>query len=178
MARELAAQGEEIERLVLINASAANFRYRHLWASADLLGWVGASANTRTTLFLRLRQLASILEGRSTLGGLAHIARKLSRIPSVIREVREPGETAASLIDFDRLSAIYRRIDVEYVPKAYEGRIALIAAADDPESPDEMAEWWRRAGADVKLYVVPGTHNENLTQYVEELATQLRAALA
>jgi amino acid adenylation domain-containing protein len=178
MARELTAQGEQVERLVLISSSAANVRYRQLRASVDWLRWVGASADTRTTLYLRLRDLSQRLEGGSLLDGLAHLASKLGRVPAVVREVRQPGESAASWPDFEGLASIYLQLGAEYLPGPYQGRVALIAAADDPEPPQEMAEWWRRAGVEVELYVVPGTHDESLTRYAEDLAAQIRAALA
>jgi amino acid adenylation domain-containing protein len=178
MAQQLEAEGERVERLILISASASNGRYRRLRSATDRLAWIGVRARLRRALFLRLRQISMSLQGRSPAERLGYVMRKLSRIPGLLGEIHGFTETATSGVQAGGFSDLYHQIDDEYVPGPHFGPLILITGEDDPEPPDEMAACWRRLGADVELHRLPGTHQDALTENMQLLAEALRAALA
>ena len=136
------------------------------------------SARRRRALFLRLREISISLQGLTWVERLDYAFRKLNRIPALPRDVHDLGQMTAVDLTADNLADLYHQIDHEYVPDAYAEGLVLIVGEDDPESPEEMAHWWRELGAEVELHRLPGVHQDALTENVEELAGVLRKALA
>ena len=76
-----------------------------------------------------------------------------------------------------QVSDVFHRIDDEYVPRPYPGRVTLIWGSGEQETPEHAAAWWRRLGADVELHVLPGTHIEAITRDVMNFARELQRCL-
>jgi amino acid adenylation domain-containing protein len=188
MARLLAAQGQRVDVLVPVAASASNARPAWRWirrllrSIAALRGygpdqqasWLVQASNVlaqldgmtprqRAAFALTLpRKIRWLLRNE-----LAHAptSRELERVPDPPRERRA------------QLRNTYLRLDAEHVLRPYSGPLTLLWPAEDPVGPDEAARRWRGVAPRVEVRVVPGTHATCLTEHVGAAATELRRCL-
>jgi amino acid adenylation domain-containing protein len=156
LARRLKSQGERVDRLVLLCASANNARYRPLETMVSLLGRVqrlGPEERLRHFLALRERivRLAEIknyyrsrlaelsrMETRDKLtffrqkAGRSFGAAGLTLVSAVkngkSQEVSQQSGVATTVVDDrrERVGAAYGRAMLGYVPKSYPGRVTLL----------------------------------------------------
>jgi phthiocerol/phenolphthiocerol synthesis type-I polyketide synthase D len=65
-----------------------------------------------------------------------------------------------------------------FVPGRYTGRIVLFRSQEsDANAGTDESLGWRRLGADVDVYRVPGDHTTCLTRHINKIAQHLRPYL-
>lgn len=182
VARLLEAEGERVERLVLVSASAANVRFTRLRGAIESLGGlVGARSAVRRALYRRLRELSLRLGEGPARERLGQALRRATKLPGALAallggESKTPGSVhGASARDY--LRQRYQEIDAEYVPRRYGGPVHLIWPETDPEPVERAAQYWGKLSPSVVLRRVPGNHTTCLTKHVDALAEQIRACL-
>jgi len=140
MARLLAASGETIDLLVMID-SYPPLRYA---SPAQQLGVYARRVTHRTSRLLRSRGPGQAKESRSL--GIAFT-------PAMLR-VRECAAKALRA----------------YCPRYYRGRIRFIRAGTPLHFPHDPAKVWTKFTDRLEVETAPGDHHELLTTYSESLA--------
>jgi len=188
LARLLAAQGQRVDVLVPVAASASNARpawrwLRRLLRSIAALG--GYGPDRQAYLLMQASTVLTQLDGmtpRQRTAFALTLPRKirwlfgseLAQAPAPLGLERAPDTPQARRA---RLRNTYLRLDAEYVLRPYAGPVTLLWPAEDPVEPDEAARWWRRVAPRVDVRVVPGTHVTCLTEHVGAAAETLRHCL-
>jgi thioesterase domain-containing protein len=156
MARQLQAQGERVDLLVLLCASASNVRYKRLLNLVNRIGRLkGLEADAQMRQFLTLRARAVRVRGiwnyyKQRLGELSRMAtggqmtllrskalKAVMNLSSACRSaltdespqaVPSPVDQGTQAAEDHRLkaTAIYSQAILSYVPKPYAGRIAVL----------------------------------------------------
>jgi thioesterase domain-containing protein len=191
IARRLSHEGERVDALVLIAASAGNLRLKYLrrwvaplrifskraerrvfarlnpfWMAMTLL-----PLSQRPSFVLsKLPRLFELLRG-STLGTKETLAER-SLDASAQRDSFSGAALRAQIAD------TYHRIDREYWPGPYRGKVTLFCWDGEPEGPAEMARWWSQIAAQVELHTFHGKwHGDSLTGQAEAVGERLRVCL-
>ena len=129
MARRLAAQGQTVELLALVEVQTINARLRLLLRR--LTGGPAAFLGLQTFLLPPLAALQSLWRRRGGRGRASDPAR---------------------IADCDRAVGAH-------TPRPYAGPVTLIRAADDPQTyPGDPIRLWREIAPDLRVRSVPGTH--------------------
>jgi amino acid adenylation domain-containing protein len=191
MARRLVAEGEKVDALILIAASAANLRFAFLRQLVSPLRIISKRAELRTFVALqpywRLLARLSLLQwpGFSFSG----LPRAWGQFRNSVLRRRRGGQDLSVHVDTrieDKtamsfrasLRGTYLRIDKEYTPGRYPGRVIIFWAIGEDESPEEAARWWSKVAGQVELHTIPGRgHDIALTEHVEAVAETLRSCL-
>jgi thioesterase domain-containing protein len=206
MAQQLRAQGEKVERLVIIEGVARNTEYRMRHRVARGIGRIfGLDGRTQLDLFFRLRSLgegfwaasgverAKITERKigRILSGRSHSLRQAARF--VFGRPLEPrrestGMMAAGPADWNKIAeertAVYHRILTGYVAHRYPGRVTVFRATERNLPEPSPALGWDKVTRDVDLHMIPGDHDscvlnpENLAVLAEHLKTCLSPEFA
>ena len=194
MARRLRAAGERVGVTVLVEAHAPVRGQRTLQRASDSLRHLrGLPAGARARLAERvdhvsdrLAHLTRYYEERwrrahasgegipSRLVGraLTTAARDLLRgRPTSTRDEASP-EVAAPA--FGRRH-VYRGAFRRYAPAAYDGRVLLLRAAEDPAYRPDLG--WSRLVPRLEIDVIPGEHLTCITRHVAAFAARLEQAL-
>ncbi|HEV3468924.1 MAG TPA: amino acid adenylation domain-containing protein [Pyrinomonadaceae bacterium] len=184
MARQLTAQGERVDLLVLIHA-AARRRGRARFLRA-LVRRAGSLLALRPENELRLWYLVTPLgklswpERGAFLLGKAGRALRLAA-GKVTKGLRGGSDDVSISCDPRRgaeLDLSYLGATHGYVPKPYPGRVTLLwpeeAAASVGGDP---TMGWRGVAAEVEVRAVPGDHATCITLHQEALAGELRSCL-
>jgi thioesterase domain-containing protein len=185
MARLLVAEGQEVDHLLLVAAFpiGAGFSWlrRVLWGAGAL---AGAATAHQTALFVSLRAAILRLRTPAPSGRLRALLDETRRVRNRIGGIRWwPGAPRPAAVPAEherfrqRLRAEYLRIDAEYAPRPYPGRITLLWPADDPIEAETAASWWRNVAGRVDVEVVPGTHVTCLTFQVKASAETITRCL-
>jgi amino acid adenylation domain-containing protein len=193
MARRLEAEGESVSTLVLVGASAANVRYRRLRRRMRFLGeLVQWHPQTETYVFRRVRDFFAHQEGMSPVKRFAHVLRKtriatreLVRLASRLgggatAEVEgglDPGELSPRGYR-EGIWEIYQRLDREYVPQEYGGRVVVLWPEEDPTPASTVVDEWKRVAPGAQLRPIRGDHTTSLTRHVATLADTVSACLS
>jgi thioesterase domain-containing protein len=177
IARQLRAQGEQVDRLILIGprlperkpgALATQWRY--------YLGRLKRLAN------LPAREQAAYVKEklRQGLGIVTSLARLKVR-ESLADERPTAALTGKSISPEDgheRMMRIYARVMRTYKVRRYSGSITILWAQDEPaQGPGGPARVWGKAGSRLEIRHVPGAHLTCITIHVRALAERLRACL-
>ena len=190
MARQLVAQGEQIIGLILIHATASNLRYHCLRKLVAPLGLVSREAEL--DCYVRLQPFWHRF---SELPLTESVPFFLSKIPVALRRagawlgnhrpttVSRLGQlNSHSIPNYEQSSAIresYLRIESEYVPEPFGGRVFLLWADGDIESPTDALHWWRQIAPRSELIPIPGTlHTVSLTTYAASVAKIMCSCIA
>ena len=197
MARRLRAEGERVNLTVLVEAHAPVRGQRTLQSASDLVRRMrGLPAPSRDALSARLDRASTRLAyltryyegrwrsagapgkaGRSRLigRGLASAARgalaRVARRPAQPAPAPTPDPAAPA---FGRRH-VYRGSFRRYAPAAYEGRVLLLRAADDPAYRPDLG--WARLIPHLEVDVIPGEHLTCITRHVAAFAARLEQAL-
>ena len=182
MARRLEAAGQSVELLVLFGASAANLRFRRLSRWTEILGGLLRQSSEERSRAVRAparRDPSPRSDAAVEAGDLP--VRRAGKIPRTFggcsgarthRETRADGALRRS-----RSATLYLRIDREYFPGPYAGRVTLLWPSEGPETPEEEADAWRKVAGEVDLHVIPGSHTMGLSRNVRLLAEELSRCL-
>jgi thioesterase domain-containing protein len=188
MARQLEAQGERVETLLLIDAALENasLPFRMLGrASRRLAAGLRWSEVTRRQIHLRLRPAlqAYAESARSGAGGrvrfLANALRSLRRrLGATAKGGADTGEIGADISAYVTRHLAYGARRRDYVPGRFTGRIALFRSdylLDKP--PGGSTAGWHHVAAGVDVHWLPGTHQSAVTQHVAVVAEKMKAYL-
>lgn len=188
VARRLVAEGEEVDALVVLDASAGNARFRLVSRLARAIAWLGRlDRSTEAALFLSLRDRAGDaavrIEGWHPRRAAPNAAssRPAGPMPGGAAAHGHGGEDldlAAGTADWpesERIAA-FRRVARSHVPGRYAGSITLLV----PEQRRSLRRdlWWSLVADRVEVHTVPGAHLTSITEHGTEIAERLRACLA
>ncbi len=167
MARQLRAEGQRVDLLVLIDPAYPPVVHRAARALSGRVGnLLGLGADKQLESFLRLRHVYKF-------------ARHQRRWEDVKAFTANDPSIETLLPTGDALrgdtSALFNWVTAGYSFDAYPGKVVLLWARDEP-----FAGVWRRKAAledNVELRVIPGTHRSCLVEHVQTLAEELSACL-
>lgn len=171
IARRLQAQGERVERLVLIAPRPWSHPLLRRRLSMGIGRLLGLAPEVELTAFMRL---VDRLDRRNW-------ARHEKNKPhDRSRGTRNPPTREAPTAEDSRRGRLwkaYRRANRAYVLRKYAGELTLVWAEGEmhrfgyPDGP------WRRVVRHVDLHLVPGEHLTSVTRYVASVAQCLRTCL-
>lgn len=181
MARQLVAAGERVDLLVLIGSSARNLRFRALRRLLAPLSDARADAKSfGTRLSGGVARLDQWWAKQRSLPPREHpqlMRRRVQKGYDLLRYVIQ-GDSRNGKHTTSALYPLYQRIDQEYVPQKYNGKVTLLWSAGESEPLEEAVRWWRMIAGDVELHVLPGaTHQEALTAHPDVVAACLKSCI-
>ena len=197
MARQLRAEGERVEAVVMIDSSAPAFGRRALHRASDVLGRLrGLPADARAGLFVRgdrtweeivewtryyqnrlgvLRRFGTRAQMDFVVDKLAFTAGRVARVFDGRQQWRERApvhDVPPALTDpWDT----YRRAVRQYVPSTYAGLVALFRAEQFPAHRPDLG--WSRLLPRLEVRVIPGDHHTCITRHVATFAACLEEVL-
>lgn len=204
MGRQLELQGERVDLLVLLCASASNVRYKLL---QSIVNRVNREVEARLSRFLALRERVVRIEGiwnyyRGRLGELSRMeadeqitflgnkaGKVVTNLAGALRSVLIAGKSPEAPSNIDqmaqaaedrhhRATAIYDRAALGYVPKHYAGRVIVLWPGELAlDNPDDPSDGWSKVAAEVAVHTIPGGHITCVTRHVHDLAGVLQACL-
>ena len=204
MAQQLRAQGEQVEKLVIIDTPAQSPRFRYLW---NLTTWwaslVNMNQDERNEAFLSLRnyffrmryfirlsltdKVAYIFDRGSAVG--AKIARALSQAIRIDESNNDSDIVQFEEDDFDRnriqgLFAVNETAFRLYIPKKYPGEMILFLSSEGYQDVDKDYShipnlgWNSVIEGSIESHIIPGNHNEIIREpKVRVLGEQIRQVL-
>jgi len=183
MARQLQAEGQKVDLLVLMDPEVPG----HHRLVRTILNRIGdlmqLDQAKQFDSFLRLRHLyrwlrySSYREGQDLSPSITdeHVERKQRRDQAYATQTRP--DTIVPILGVlrqDWLGA-YDWIASVYIPGPYRGKVTLFWASEEP---GRRAAWNKMPQpAEVEVHVVPGTHDTCRTDYLPDLAEHLRKCL-
>lgn len=197
MARQLRAEGEVVERVVLVDSTGVNARFRWIAPVLDQIagGNTDAVITRRAGVLRWLRYYTGRLRGVRRMRASerwawlrTNVHRRMSAAGRVARirraeSVEFTGERFDRSPEFDarpatRLLRMQERAAVAYVPRGFDGRVDVVWAADEfPASAGDRTRGWARAARDVRVHMISSAHVGLITYDLEALGTTLRACL-
>jgi thioesterase domain-containing protein len=188
MARRLAAEGERIDALVLIAASAVNLRFKRLRQVVSPLGFFSKRAESRA--FARLQPFWNILTQLPFSQRPAFVLSKFPRLLELLHDLMPgrsqghsgngdaPPQRTSRAAFRENLRETYLQIDREYYPGSYSGKVTLFCWVGEHEGPDEAVRWWSEIAGNVELHrFLGGNHVDALIGRIEVVAERLRSCL-
>jgi thioesterase domain-containing protein/acyl carrier protein len=197
MSRLLSEQGQKVDLLVLIHASARKARLRRIFR--HIIRRVGAlvplTPEQELGALLSLRYFVNGLEesrGGTKLSFVLNKARKaLARAAMSLADgfnKRAGGALAGDASEgvspksYSRHSAEltlrYYRATHDYVPQKYRGRVTLFWPEEESAGlTDDPTKGWGRVAEEVLVHSVPGNHLTSVTRHHQAVAEQLRVCL-
>ena len=197
MSRRLSEQGQKVDLLVLIHASARNARprrfFRHIIRRVGAL--VPLTPEQELGALMSLRYFVNGLEesrGVTKLSFVLNKARKaLARASMRLADRfngRAGGASAGNAPEgvspksYSRHSAEltlrYQWATYDYVPQEYRGRVTLFwPEQESAGQTDDPTRGWGRVAEEVLVHSVPGDHLTSVTRYHQAVAEQLRVCL-
>ena len=196
MARQLRAEGERVEAVVMIDTRAPALGRRALHRASDVLGRLrGLPPDARAGLFVRVDRAweeidewaryyqtrIGILRRSGTraqmdfLGRkLAGTARRFARVLESRPEWRDsaPAHDPAAL---DGPRHTYRQAIRRYAPTRYAGLVALFRAEEFPADRPDLG--WARLLPHLEVGVIPGDHHTCITRHVAAFGARLEDVL-
>jgi len=204
MAQRLTAQGERVEFLALLDTPAEN-TWLGAGLLRGLVDWSGKirgrTEQERLERFIRLQR--RIVAGREWAGYYRRRVREVLRYPvnervaTLRRQARRSSEALVRIFRprpaFPAASTrspeptgptrarpgspdeAYGRAMAGYIPRRYDGRIALFNAHGDSSEPTDLG--WRAVAREVEVHVIPGDHLTFITRHVRVLGEHLSACL-
>jgi hypothetical protein len=79
------------------------------------------------------------------------------------------------------IAETYRKAIIEYRPRWFPGRLALLWPVEEPrpiEEPEDVAMGWSRVAPHVTVRHIPGNHSTSLTDHVRDAADCLRDCIS
>jgi amino acid adenylation domain-containing protein len=171
VARRLVAEGDRVDALVVIDASARNVRYRPVRHLARVLAWIGRlDRQAEARLFLSLRALARDL-------GSGPAAWRRRRDASAVADAREDLDLVGDYTGWPESGRVgeFRGVVRSHVPGRYAGTVVLLVPEERRSLRHDL--WWSLVADRVEVHAVPGAHLTSITEHGPELAERLRACL-
>ena len=192
MARQLVAEGERVDALILIAASVFNLRLMRLRQAVSLLGILSQHAESRAFALGRaIYQKFYLLPP----AGLPKFLLTKALQQLVQRHPWITGDSASGQDHSEKMNGptsrialrtalregrreTYQRIDRRYRPGSYPGKVTVFWWEGEDEGPDEGARCWSEVAGSVELHRFHGgRHPDFITGNIEIIATKLRACL-
>jgi amino acid adenylation domain-containing protein len=187
MARQLKAQGAEVDALLLIDSDPRDVRVmRPLRRLIHHLGsWFSLSEGTELSWFRKCRRFVRVWNGP---GGAYRIAtypirwttRKLFRDmggPDTGSEEKNLSGLPAAMARRSRWP-IYHQIVQSYLPERYPGKVVVFQSSDVRRNcSGDPAASWRYITADIETHAIAGDHKTCVTRHVDDLARKMSACL-
>jgi amino acid adenylation domain-containing protein len=186
IARMLAQHGETVSRLIMIDASASNLRYRWLWDNPVMTAArrIDLEMGGRAFLYARyqldwMRQHRGKGRPKLIVGRLHRKARSLIRgQPPIGDDLIAGPENQTVGGSWLKLRETYQRIDHLHFPAPYDGPALLLWPREHPtEQLSDVRPWWEQTCTRIEFEDIPGNNVTCLTKYVDHLAQALSAAL-
>jgi thioesterase domain-containing protein len=180
MARQLRAQGDRVEAVVLVDTRAPGLALRALHRASDGMARLRrAPANERSELLWSLVRAADTVIAharyyehrfqalrRTDLRGRAEfMGRQLGRVVKRLSRLRHPGRprtTAPARLAGP--SEAYRRAIRRHLTAAYDGPVALFLADGFPADRPDLG--WSRLVPQLEVVRIPGDHHSCVTRHV------------
>lgn len=188
LARQLHAQGETVDALVLIEAAARSVRFKLLhdairlsgrllqFESGRVVGWHELLKYYDT----RLRDFFNL----PLVGRVSFLTNKAIR---TVKRLFRPDATQPHMLRrwrleyTDQVAAVadaHHKALVSYVPRRYPGPVALLYARAGSGHPgDDPSFGWHRVAGQVSLEYIPGDHVTSITSHVDAIARHIRDVL-
>ena len=188
MARQLHAQGQRVDLLLLIDPDAPA---RHRWvrmAVSHLCDLMGIDQEKQLAYFLSLQHLYRYLR-------FSHYRR--SKIAELLGVVK-PGEARHKLGNEDiaaplrlKLKAFFPHVETlrqeylnlydwsatDYAPELYAGNITFFWTSEEPWRPVGWQKVVQAKKHEVEIYTLPGNHITSRTEHLPIMAEHLRTCL-
>jgi len=186
MARQLQAEGQQVDRLVIVDAAATTTRYAFLDRPVEIIGRpVGWDARRRASMSLGLhyhvaRWYDALRLGRRDQVLLAlQTGRRAARRVRAVAVRRDAAVSAATLEARGRaLLKDYWMARRRYTPRPYDGDVVLLWPADYKTAHGaDATQGWAAVARRVDVRIIPGTHETCTTTHIDALADRLRACL-
>ena len=196
MARQLRAEGERVEAVVMIDTRAPARGRRALHGASDVLGRLrGLPPDARAGLFLRVdhawdemgewtryyQSRLAILRRAGTRGQMDFLGRKLAGTARRFARALESrpkwrdGAAAPDSPARPEPRQTFRRAIRSYVPSRYEGLVALFRAEQFPAHRPDLG--WGKLLPRLEVGVIPGDHLTCITRHVTALGVHLEEVL-
>ena len=122
----------------------------------------------------------SFVLGKIPIGLRRAMAWMRNRRPIGVDVPHEPGPQTAPIPEKGGdIRQKYLRIESEYIPGPYAGKVFLLWADGDLESPADAQRWWRQIAPRNELISIPGSpHTVSLTDHVQAVAKILTSCIA
>ncbi len=187
MAQQLYRQGQKVDLLVLIEASAANARFQFLHTFVSCFSnFLGLAPKRQLKCFLRLRHYFISFPDFWPLPiatQLKILFKKLSRKINLVvsrfkfRSGSSQGCTPEKLQQL-KTKLFYMAIN-GYTPRSYSGQVKLLRVSGVPEGLpkkyiDDLTMGWREVAPKVDVHLLPGDHLTCVTTHVKVVAEKLR----
>jgi amino acid adenylation domain-containing protein len=177
MARQLVAQGDIVNRVILVDAVPYGARYEWLKRLLGLFGGLGLSVWQQQRLFAGLSRRVdafalSARYGPDAVWQMLAGADFRSRTPltALISEDESVGVELE-----ERLRVITRA----YVPARYPGPVSILFSEEvRSEVSDDPTLGWAHLSTAVDLYHIPGDHLGSVSLHTAAVAEQMRMVLA
>ncbi len=188
VARQLAAQGETVERLLVIDARPRNARLKRLRWIAEWLGRKrGFDRNRQLYFFCRWYYwLARVDRFRSQTfrqrigASLGRLSKSRKALASGLEPTPVVGEGPTAWFD-PRLDVplVFLWATGGYEARAYAGHMTLLLSSDllDRTKGGNPVRKWRRLVPRLEMKTLAGRHLECITQHVGSLAQTIRRCL-
>lgn len=188
VAQQLAAAGETVERLVIIDAAIENTGFKRLRRLAERVGQRrGLDAAGQLHLFCRWHFLLARLKrwrglGFKEQGRIAwkRLAGALGRKAPEPEGVLPPTDGATGWYD-PRWDAplVFLWATGGYQARRYEGDVTLLLSRDLADGPErDPAGDWKRYAPKLLTRNLPGSHLACITEHVDTLAAAVKESLA
>lgn len=193
VAQQLAAAGEAVERLVIIDAAIENTGFKRLRRLAERVGRRrGLDADGQLYLFCRWHFLLARLkrwrglgfkeQGRIAWKRLAGALRRQAPPPEgVLPPTATAGEDTAKGWYDPRWDAplVFLWATGGYQARRYEGDVTLLLSRDLAEGPErDPAADWKRYAPKLLTRNLPGSHLACITEHVDTLAAAVKESLS
>jgi thioesterase domain-containing protein len=190
MAQQLAAQGEQVEQLILIEVAPARRVHKLIRESVNCLGALrGLGSTARIRLFERwidrlvcfnaFRRASTGTQIRIVLERMCSTAGKFIRLPGLARRCQPAAPPPNTPRKMPReLGDAYLWAIAGYLPRRYAGPVSLILASDIQPQNGDPTLGWGRVAPQIAVYSVPGDHLSSITRYGNVLAERLKCCLA
>jgi thioesterase domain-containing protein len=200
MARQLRAQGETVERLIVIDSTATNARLHYVRPLLALLpgdarGRLARQAELMKRLRrydMRIRQVIRLERAQQVQWVRRNLARRWQRVarhfarrsdaPAVVTHLTDPTGMSAAAVLTDAAGANVLQSQAfaasAYIPKKYDGTMDLIWAEGQPnvQRRDPTHGWWRVTRT-VRTHQIVAHHIGLITNDLPKLAEVVRAIL-
>ncbi len=175
MARQLSAAGEDVDRLILLDAVAFGARFAWLEKLLHCLAPIGLGLQQRQRILAAGSRRMRFISEAGRLGSvdaLRSLRDELKPRCGLGALLSESGRTGISLDDQMRL------ISRAYVPRRYPGRMNLLVSGEASSSANgDTFLGWKRACDGIDLQRLPGGHLAAVSLHTEVVAGYLRAIL-
>src|SRR5579872_2302466 len=177
MAQQLLMQGEQVERLVLIDSHFPTFPRHYLAGAFRARGLSLADSYLGDLLSLSGKQRLRYVSAHA----LSFTARLTGRAKSAIQLLTAPGRAKASLpVVLQKVKAANALAEASYVPQYYPGHVVQLWCTEMPTRSyrDRRLAWSEVAGGGLEVHVIPGNHMTMLEDpHLGVLSEKLRVCL-